>query len=804
MKVRLETRRTGSSTRWSWLNRGSRRNLALVVVLVAVVLASTPSTAGAQVEQDPLDADSSQSGPGRVLIISAPRLTWQSVEQVAPPHLMELFSQSALASTSVRAAASVTRPADGYLTIGAGNRMAAPASISGGATVEVGELFGDRIPSELFQRTTGVTPTKPILSLDKPQLDRFNEDNYHFGASSGSLAHALNESGRTMSVLGNTDIAMVDSYLRQVGLAAMGRDGQVDDGAVGRQLLRFNAEAAWGLELDHDVYLRVFQRMWAQHDVVLAELSDLERAETARSDSTLEQGAAQYERALRSSDDLVGAMLADVDLDRDTVIVVSPTAPFEELQLTVFAMAGPGIDAGWAKSATTRRARFVTLTDIAPTVLAHFDVPAPSEMNDTRISAVVASTTPGERIDTMIDDSAEAVLRDRTFGPISVVFVVALVITIVLATLALARVPRLAPLLRGITLVELAFLPTTFLLGLFAIRTATGIGVGLIVGSVGFAFAAALLKRVDSTMPALALVGLLWLVLALDIATGGRLQINTTFGYSPIVAGRFAGFGNQAYSMIAVSALLLAAGFADRRRPDAEGRATVATSAAIGVWMLVTLVLDGHPSMGSDVGGVLAIVPATAVLLLMIRRVKIRARLVAMIGLGTIAVLALFAGLDLGRPPESRTHLGRFASDLFNGEAGQIIQRKLAANLRVLTSVWAWVIPAALIYFCYLTWRPNRTFSRLMERSPNYRAFGVSALTLGFLSAALNDSGVSLPAIMLAIVSAYTIYLVTELEFSDVREPAMIETVSAESAARVARVAAAEEPSSDHDMAGEQ
>lgn len=741
-------------------SRVAQRLTALV--LVALVMVSTVSitaqSAGAQ----------SEPNDGKVLIITAPRLTWSVVDEVRPPNLMSLLDRSAVASTTVRTAGSVTRPADAYLTIGAGNRMAASPLFLAGQVLERTETLTEQDPTEEYERNTGIEATKPMVSLNKPRIDRFNKQTYFFGAEAGSLATALNDDGRSIAVLGNADRSMLNSYERHVGLAAMGTDGQIDGGMVGPELLRFNAEFPYGIEIDADVHDRVFDRAWGINDVVIAELSDLERAEASRITSTEEQADQQYEDALMASDALVGQMLSHVDWSTDTVILVAPTAPLEQLELTVFAIAGEGIERGWAESSTTRRARFVSLTDIAPTVLAKFDVPTPDSMGDTRISASADDVEIGEQMDRLAADSSRAVLRDRTFGPISVVFVVALVLTIALAMLCLARVPRLNPVIRWMTLFELSFLSTTYLLGMFHFTEITPLVVGLIGGTVGFAVLASFLRRIDRAMPAFALVGLLWLVLAVDIATGGHLQLNTTFGYSPIVAGRFAGFGNQAYSMIAISCVLLAAGFADRRAVDAKGRATTATVAIIAVWTFITLVLDGHPAMGSDVGGVLAIVPSAGVLLLLLRKIKISPKLIVLMAVATVAVLALFAGLDLSRPPESRTHLGRFVEDLFNGQAGQIIQRKVNANIRVLTSVWSWVIPAALVYFCYLTWRPNQTFRKLIERYPNYRAFGISALTLGFLSMALNDSGVSLPAIMVAIASAYTINLVMDMERSDV------------------------------------
>ena len=56
----------------------------------------------------------------------------------------------------------------------------------------------------------------------------------------------------------------------------------------------------------------------------------------------------------------------------------------------------------------------------------------------------------------------------------------------------------------------------------------------------------------------LLLVGLSWLVLVVDVLTGGRLQINTVFGYSPLVAGRFAGLGNLAFAIVGVGAVVVA------------------------------------------------------------------------------------------------------------------------------------------------------------------------------------------------------------------------------------------------------
>jgi hypothetical protein len=186
---------------------------------------------------------------------------------------------------------------------------------------------------------------------------------------------------------------------------------------------------------------------------------------------------------------------------------------------------------------------------------------------------------------------------------------------------------------------------------------------------------------------------------------------------------------------------------------------------AVVAFFVLSIVLDGYPAFGSDVGGVLAIVPTAAVLLLSFTGRRIRARTAVLIGLGTVAVLGAFAAIDLSRPASERTHLGRFAAKLFDGDALGILERKLQANYSVLTSsFFSWVIPVALVFFGYLTWRPNHTTEQLRRRHPGFHLLERGGLILGVLAMLLNDSGVSMPAVMLSVALAYTTILAIDIE----------------------------------------
>lgn len=90
--------------------------LLLVWALSLVTGMSSPAAAGAEAKPQI---------PRRVLIVTAPRLTWQSVRELRPPAILSFADGAALASTSVRTAGSITDTIEGYLTLGAGNRVVA-------------------------------------------------------------------------------------------------------------------------------------------------------------------------------------------------------------------------------------------------------------------------------------------------------------------------------------------------------------------------------------------------------------------------------------------------------------------------------------------------------------------------------------------------------------------------------------------------------------------------------------------------------------------------------------------------------
>ena len=255
-------------------------------------------------------------------------------------------------------------------------------------------------------------------------------------------------------------------------------------------------------------------------------------------------------------------------------------------------------------------------------------------------------------------------------------------------------------------------------------------------------------RRDDPMGPFTAVALVTFAVLVVDLATGAHLQLSSVLGYNPLVGGRFSGIGNPAFGALAASALLTATLLAVRLpRP-------VLTVAAIGA---VAVLTDGAPRFGADVGGVIALVPGFALLAAAAsgRRPTWRGVLVA--GGATVAVVAVFAAVDLARPPGSRTHVGRFAADLLGGSDGETLRRKWDADVGLLTRNVATllVLPVTAGFSVLLaragTVRGTGGFARALRRLPLLRAGLWACVVAAGLGLVANDSGVVVPAVMMLL-----------------------------------------------------
>ena len=250
------------------------------------------------------------------------------------------------------------------------------------------------------------------------------------------------------------------------------------------------------------------------------------------------------------------------------------------------------------------------------------------------------------------------------------------------------------------------------------------------------------------------LVWIAWLTVALfvvDIGLGGRLQYSSVLGYSYFTAARFFGVGNSAFGVLAASGLIAASLFVEYTPRRRDGLLVASCLLA-----LVAFV-DGAPTLGADFGGLLTLLLVSGITIVVLWR-GISWRRGALVLGGVVLVVAVVVGVDLLRPPEVRTHLGRFVSDAFGGNGRQsdaTLARKAATNLRVLGStVWTWLVPIVAVYAAVLLGVLGRGRELLPPGSPRRVGFAAT-IAIGLLGFALNDSGVVVTAIVAVYLGPY-------------------------------------------------
>lgn len=698
------------------------RRAALLGTLALLVMAAP---AGAQA-----------SACGRAVLVALPGVTWEDLAEHRPQALLGALRAGAAGSVSVRTVTARTSYASGFATIGAGARLD-----GGGATG--GRARGARAgPS--FEHDVAIASLPGLLEL---------AEQAGYNAVPGALGGALGEAGVATIAVGNADAGLPPPAPAGFGrfslLATMDRAGVTDLAAVSEELLMTDPGAPFGVRTDPAALASAVAAALARPcSFTVIDQGDLVRADAA---SALAGHVIDEARAaaLAATDRVVSLVRRTLG-PQDLLLVVSPTSPAyaPQAHLGVAIAVGPGFPPGTAlRSATTRRDGLVTLPDVAPTVLAHFGAARPAGMTG---RSFVAGGAEPRALATAVALNREAVFVDALRGPISTAFVVVQVVIYGLAVLLLKRRRPAGRALEVAALCVAAFPAAGYLAGVLPAHELGRAGYAGVLLALDAALVALVCRLFAPPLTRLlAVLVATFALLAADLVTGGALQLNTVFGYSPIVAGRFSGAGNIAFAVLGTSALLSGALVARRLK----GRKGLALAALL---YAVAVVVDGAPAFGSDVGGVLALVPALALTWVLLSGRRPGPRLVLAVCAAGVVVLAGFLALDLARPPDERTHLARLFEDV-RARGAEVfldtIERKAQANLRVFRStIWTYLVPPAVAVLAWLLFRPRGRWQELADRHPEVRHGLVGGLVLSLLGFAVNDSGIVVPAVILCFL----------------------------------------------------
>ena len=729
-----------------------------VAAILGLGLAGCEADEGDDLTDEPVD---------RVLIVSLPGVGWADVQDADLHNLAAFIGDAAVGDMSTRIGRHDASTTEAYLTLGAGTRAVAPR-VDKAVAVDRDETYGGVPTAEILERRLGYVPPGIAYLAMGAAVDA--NDSSAFGAEVGTLGDALADAGVDRAVIANADAAegfVSDepppdgAYARGAATALMDFDGMVPNGTVGRSLLADDPDAPFGRRLDPEQVLAAFDAAWRtdqstvqggdQRSVVLVETSDLSRAGAYRARATAAQRRHLRDQALADADALLGDLLERVDPERDAVLALSPVASASSPGLGFAALRAPGVDPELLRSATTRRDGYVQLADVTPTVLSLLGEDAPDAVEGRTFQ--VAGGSGDDRIARLTDAADAADFRDSVLPAVVTVIVIALAVLALATGLRRRLGPRPRRFATAAAFGVLGVVPATFLVGrIDAVGTDLVRYVAAVLGiAAGLGAAATWVERRRRGLGALVGVGVIVVLIGVDVAWGAPLQMNTLFGYSVAVAGRFVGLGNLAFALFGSAAILLAALIVDR-----TGRRGLGV--AFGLLVAVVL-LEGLPMLGADVGGVVSMVPAFGVTALLLSGRRIGWREVAGLVLATGAVLLVFAFIDAARPDDVQTHLARLADQVVNGRWTTFFKNltrrweaslggaELAGWLTVTGLVVAAGIYAALAAMGRVG---PRAAGRVRHRPTVAAAAGLAVL--GIVGLVANDSSVAVPLTMCIVV----------------------------------------------------
>lgn len=759
----------GDPSQQSRLHRSSAAVLAagfgLVTFVAAVALVAPAATAL---------APRASPRPHRILIVSVPTLTWTDLDSGDAPNLSRFLNSAAIADLATRADRQPAKLGAAYVTIGAGTRAAGDESTDGEGLTS-NERFGSGTAAAAYGQRTGARSRGEIVELGIARIDGANA-NLLYEAHPGALGDALETAGYGRAAVANGDGTQPDVvtgatplYFRSAVAALMGSFGRLPGGTVGPKLLQRDSAAPYGVRLDNAAVERAFLASWKPQTVSLVEASDLVRADRYSAVAT-SIGRAQLRRdAVRHSDRLFARLLSHVDLARDAVLVVAPVPANGDRSVTIAGLRAPGLSSGLLRSATTRRSGFVTLADVAPTVLDLLGVPTPTSMEGRPMRIDAGAGSASDRRAALERANASGLLRDDLVNSVTATILWSAIALSLLCAIVLTiarglpdRFPWIRPALQWLALTSIGFILATMVATLYDFgdhggRFAYWISASLF--AVVFAAGCRIGGRRLPVIPVMFALSALLAVLVVDQFTGARLEFNSVFGYSATVGIRFSGIGNESSAILSVSAVLVASFVAWRFSAPWGTRAAMAV-------LGVSFIALTPPLFGQDFGGTLASAPAFALLawLLLGRKVTLKAVLAL---IGVLLASGLVVGfLDLLRPPDQRTHVGRFFEKIGNeGFSGfsTVIERKSGENAATFSSgIYLVVILVVVVAGVVLWFRPPRPLAVVVERNSTLRPATLSLGVLIVLSYGLNDSGLAIPAIMLALIAFTATYLVMD------------------------------------------
>jgi len=759
----------------------------LAGLLALLTLPASPAVATTRTAATGTAASAGTGSP--VVLVGVTGLRWDDLGPLTTPALWNLSRQAAVGTTVVRSVRPSSCPADGWLAVSTGTRAADLPARDGTCRRLHDPVEGSAVPGWADYLESAAAGS--------------------FSAHVGLLGDALAAGGATVTSIGpGAAIALADASGTAVGQHVR----LPSDATALTRIVRDSLTSSDLVVVDAG---SVRDPGYTTRDRVPADAADAGEPVVIGPDgedltSDLDAAIAIMEptrsEQAQAIDVRMRAVLAAVDASttHPTVLVVSLADSGRSPQLQLAVASGPAAEGGGTYagallgSRSTRQAGYLQSTDVTPTLLSALGLRADAPQGaliGSPLTTVAGPHVASARVAALVDanrhaQAARPLIRVFYLTLVGINLLLYLLVTIGLNGRVLAWWSRVLDNRwpgQGRRVVAALSHPGTVLRPLRALGVAVAaIPVSTFLANITpwwrastppFALAATIAAWVlvitaialvppwrDTVLAPLGIVAAITAtVLCVDIAAGARLQLSSLMGPQALVAGRFYGFNNIAFALVAAASILLAVALADPL--VARGRRGLAAGVVVLIGIVITA-LDGLPSIGADFGGPPALVPGFAILALLTAGIRLSWwRTLGVLAAGAVTVTA-FAVVDYLRPADSRTHLGRFVQTVLDGGAWQVVQRKLAQNLAVLGGGTLTLLAVAGLVLAVLVlgrllrkavtapdggsygWLSARApLTRMGTDAPMLRPGLIALAVTMAIGLVLNDSGIVIPAI---------------------------------------------------------
>lgn len=600
---------------------------------------------------------------------------------------------------------------------------------------------------EIYENRVGVLDKEyAIGNIQIGKLYNQNENN-NYSPYLGALGDSLHNLGLKTAVFGNSDTD--EEKIRTAALISMDSKGLIDYGNLDNVLME-DMDYPYGFKTDYEKILREMYDIKSKASLILMDTGDLARLNNYS--NFLSQDIFDYKRnlILKEIDQFVGNLTDILDKEKSLLMILSPNSGEERIdgnKLSPIILWGKDIEKGTVTSSTTNREGIISNLDIAPTVTSFFNISSENMLgNPIKSIEKNKSLNYIKSISRRINTTSK--VRSKTLLIYGIISIIIMIMTILIFFLNIKMNNRIGDLFRT-SLLLLYGAPIILILNsLFIIDSVLKFFISLIVVIGIYVF---LTKKYNNDGIMFFLSFFFFLIMIFDLLLNGALTRFSVLSHDPIIGARYFGIGNEMVGgFLAVTTLI--AGLLFKKYNNKFISISI---------LLLSVAIVGHPKLGANVGGTIAVLVATIYFILEIIEKQLNLKNITLIIIITGLVIMIMGYIDIALNPNP-THLGKTLMSL--NEKGvdivrNIINRKLLMNIKLIgISIWTKVLFVNIFVQVAISYIYEDRIIKLMDTGLGKGILsGMVGSIIGFL---LNDSGVILSAISMNLITIFLLFFI--------------------------------------------